>query len=705
MNYIAKSILFCIFFFASAREVQSQTYKTHHRTIRKLATVNPKQIQPDFNAQLNNLERPLPDGESIRSHIMRQKMESRKRFPIRSSNAKTNGADSNFAASPRILSTWGMKRELSNGTQFNIQGGIPNDNTLAVSDSGIVLAGINSLLYGWNIPDSSKVFTNYFISLFALGGGGPADSYYDPKIIYDEQADRFILVFLKNFDPQTNGYIVCFSTTNDPTDDWNVYFIDGNPLDNNRWTDFPAISIANDELFITGNLIVPDVSWQIGFDGSVIWQVSKEDGYAGADTLNHRVFTDIRYNGRFIRNLHPVQGARGVAQEQYFLSNRNFDVQNDTVFVLKMNSALDEEQELSIKAIRTDLPYGMPPNGRQADTDTTDATGGLQTNDARVLAALYYDEKIQYVANCINPTTGLSCIYHGFMQNPGGETSIRGRYIADEHLDFGYPNIALCGNEYCEPEAMIGFNYAAPDSFPGVAMVYFSNDSLYSDLKIIKTGENYVDRLPGAYERWGDYFGLQRWHARKNEAVLVGYYGLTSRGNGSWLAHVQSPDSSKLIATIGVNEENQPCSAIAGAEISGGIPPYSINWNNGSGSTTINGICDGETLILTVTDSRGCTTSDSLIYKASASTTGLFPNPSNALTTLRFELESDIKIKASVYDLGGRLVARIAERNAKKGLNELVFSTEPLADGIYSVRIETENSILVSERLLKATAK
>jgi hypothetical protein len=78
----------------------------------------------------------------------------------------------------------------------------------------------------------------------------------------------------------------------------------------------------------------------------------------------------------------------------------------------------------------------------------------------------------------------------------------------------------------------------------------------FSWIEIIKTGENYVDRLPGAYERWGDYFGLQRWHARKNEAVLVGYYGLTSRGNGSWLAHVQSPDSSKLIATIGVNEEN-----------------------------------------------------------------------------------------------------------------------------------------------------
>jgi hypothetical protein len=697
-----KSIYPIVFFLTLIfqAEADGQSYRTHRNTIHKIGTVSPRKLLPDFNAQLNNLEKPLPDGETVRSYVMRQKIESRKRFPLRNAQVKSSHSDSAVAPSPRILYDWGMKRQVSSGSVFNIQGGIPNDNTLAVSDSGIALAGINSLLYGWNIPDSSKVFTNYSVSLFSFAGGGMNDNYYDPKIIYDEQADRFILVFLKNFDPQTNGYIVCFSTSNDPTDDWNVYFIDGNPLDNNRWTDFPAISITKDELFITGNLIVPDVSWQIGFDGSVIWQVSKADGFAGNDTLNHRVFTDIRYEGRFIRNLHPVQGARGVADEQYFMSNRNFDVQNDTVFVLKMLSKLDEEQNLSIKALRTNLPYGMPPNGRQSDTDTSDATGGLQTNDARVLGAVYYDEKIQYVANCVNPETGLSCIYHGFVNDPGGETTIRGRYIADQYLDFGYPNIALCGNEFCEPEAMIGFNYTAPDSFPGVAMVYFSNDSLYSDLKIIKTGENYVDRLPGTYERWGDYFGMQRWHERKNEAVLIGFYGLNTRGNGSWMAHVQSPDTTKLIATIRIIDGTQTCSGTASAEISGGLPPYSVLWNGNLQSDVFNSICDGQNIRLDIQDSRGCTFSDSLIYKAQQNNTGIFPNPSSVSFALRFVLESDMPVSASIFDLSGRLVAEILNRPAKKGLNELTFSTLPLSSGNYTLRVESGNSIITTERFM-----
>lgn len=693
-------LIFLILWFAFPLHVSTQSFKTHRSTIRKIGMARPYQMLPDFNAQLINIEKPPPDGESVRSYVMRQKIESRKRFPIRHTTAKSNQSDSMHAPMPRILYDWGMKRQVSSGTVFSIQGGIPNDNTLAVSDSGIVLAGINSLLYGWNIPDSSKVFTNFSISLFSLAGGGINDNYYDPKIIYDEQADRFILVFLKNFDPQTNGYIVCFSTSNDPTDDWNVYFIDGNPLDNNRWTDFPAISITKDELFITGNLIVPDVSWQVGFDGSVIWQVSKEDGYTGNDTLTHRVYTDIRYEGRFIRNLHPVQGARGVVDEQYFLSNRNFDVQNDTVFVLKMLSKLDEDQNLSIRALRTNLSYGMPPNGRQTDTDTSDATGGLQTNDARVLGAVYYDEKIQYVANCVNPETGLSCIYHGFVQDPGGETVIRGRYIADPYLDFGYPNIALCGNEYCEPEAMIGFNYTAPDSFPGIAMVYFNNDSVYSDLKLIKTGENFIDRLPGAYERWGDYFGMQRWHVRKNEAVLIGYYGLNSRGNGSWLAHVQSPDTSKLIAAIRISTVNQSCSGVASVEISGGLPPYSVVWNEQSHSTELTSVCDGQRIRVDVSDARGCTFSDSLVYKEQNVNNGVFPNPSSISIAYRFTLDKDMPVSASIFDLSGKHVVDLLERPGTKGVNELTFSTLPLSSGNYALRLSSGSTIIGTERFV-----
>ena len=151
----------------------------------------------------------------------------------------------------------------------------------AVSNGGIVLGGINNIIWGYDLNTDTTIFPKHIKSLRQVCNGSSSANYYDPKMIYDEKADRFILVFLRDNTPQSSAFIVCFSTTNNPRDEWNVYEIDGNPLNNNRWTDFPAINITENELFITGNLIIPNVSWQVGFDGSVIWQVNKHDGFAG----------------------------------------------------------------------------------------------------------------------------------------------------------------------------------------------------------------------------------------------------------------------------------------------------------------------------------------------------------------------------------------------------------------------------------------
>ena len=118
----------------------------------------------------------------------------------------------------------------------------------------------------------------------------PFGSYYDPKVIYDKDYDRFVLVFLKNTVPATSEIIVGFSKTNNPIDGWHVYKLPGNPLSNNRWTDFPSIALTDSSLFITGNLIVPNVSWQVGFDGSVLWEMKKNLGFNGASSVNPKLY-------------------------------------------------------------------------------------------------------------------------------------------------------------------------------------------------------------------------------------------------------------------------------------------------------------------------------------------------------------------------------------------------------------------------------
>ena len=105
------------------------------------------------------------------------------------------------------------------------------------------------------------------------------------------------------------------------------------------------------------------------------------------------VYTQIKHNGRLVRNLHAVRGHDNIADRLQFLSNRNFDLQNDTIFLVTLNEG-DVDTTVDVQALVTNLPYGVPPNGKQGDTDTSDATKGLQTNDGRVLGAIQKDDWI-----------------------------------------------------------------------------------------------------------------------------------------------------------------------------------------------------------------------------------------------------------------------------------------------------------------------
>ena len=200
---------------------------------------------------------------------------------------------------------------------------VPNDNTLAISNDGLMIAGINSsyLIYDQNNDSILKratlnSLTFSFNQLLFV-------KKYDPKFIYDPNEDRFILVFLVGNNPINNHICVAFSSSNNPLDDWNVYMLTGDALGTNHWTDYPAISLTNDELFITGNLLQHNVSWQEGFYQSLIWQIDKTQGYQGNDTLDFNLWSNLKDDSIYIRNIHPVRGARELQSDhQYFLSNK-----------------------------------------------------------------------------------------------------------------------------------------------------------------------------------------------------------------------------------------------------------------------------------------------------------------------------------------------------------------------------------------------
>ena len=89
-------------------------------------------------------------------------------------------------------------------------------------------------------------------------------------------------------------------------DDWNVYMLKGDALETNHWTDYQQYHLTK-EVVITGNLLLDGVSWQLGFNQSIIWQIDKSSGYSGADSLSFNLWSDIKDDSIYIRNIHPVE--------------------------------------------------------------------------------------------------------------------------------------------------------------------------------------------------------------------------------------------------------------------------------------------------------------------------------------------------------------------------------------------------------------
>jgi len=686
------------------------SYKDKYFKIEQTTTVHPKQLSETFDAKVYNLEAPTPGGNSMKAYLAHKKQLSRKQFPIRSNRQAKKTSQ---ASNPSLGKEFGLTKISSKtGKIIQFYGGQPNDNTLAVSNDGIVLTAVNSFVYAYNLNTDTTALEKQRISLGSMAGstgGLQAPHYFDPKLIYDEEYDRFILVFLKNNNPSTNQIIVCFSTTNNPDDPWNVYELPGNPLDNDRWTDFPAVAITGEDLFISGNLIVPGEPWQVGFDGSIVWQIERSTGYDTTQVLNTKLYSNITYDDKYIRNLHIVRGAEGIADKQYMLSNRNFDLSNDTIFVMDITGNLSEgDPSLNINLGISDLKYGVPPNGRQEDTDTTDASSGLQTNDARVLAAIKIQDQIQFVSNSVNPATGLSSIYHGTIKNLDNP-EITANFIASNYKDFGYPNIAWTGNEDCDIETIIAFNHTSPTDYAGISCVYYGNDKSYSDIIIMKEGENYVDRFTSSssngYERWGDYFGLQRKYNEGNKVYSFGFYGTENYRNTGWCNEIISPDTNILSISQLRTNSAALCEQTVEVTAVGGIAPYEYTWDGyPNNHTNISPtLCADDSVMVQVSDARGCvltkTYHSEIIESTQASAP--YPNPFSDQVAIQFVMAEKTDVSASIFDVQGRLIHVIYDRVVKAGQNELVFSLAPLTPGEYLLKIYSGSKEILTERIIK----
>ncbi len=269
-------------------------------------------------------------------------------------------------------------------------------------------------------------------------------------------------------------------------------------------------------------------------------------GYNGED-LGSVLWKDIEVDGINIRNLCPVTSAdEDLESNLYFLSNRNFAVENDTFFMVELTGGInDPNATVNIDVVLSDVNYGVPPDGRQPFKS-------LQTNDARVLEAIYLNDEIQFVGNSRNLTNNFAGIYHGSIFNVSGSKDLTLEHIHGDTDDYGYPGISWTGYDDSEFDVIISMSHAGPNRNPGNSCMYYRPGEGYSNPVTIKEGETFIDMLNGTTQRWGDYSGSQRRYDKPGEVWVSASYGI-NESNFTWIGHVARPDYVSSVENINLD--------------------------------------------------------------------------------------------------------------------------------------------------------
>lgn len=327
---------------------------------------------------------------------------------------------------------------------------------------------------------------------------------FDPKVIYDQFEERFVMVWLSQSDADREAYfLISVSDDSDPLGEWYNYLIPTHIIgenDTESWGDYQGVGYNSQAIFITSN--------QFAFDGGFQYArlsiVPKAPLYGGStEAFEYIDFWDFRYphNTRYnIFNIRPVI-MLDESDDYYFVHTAN---SNTNYYVLiKLTGMANWEPEFESKLIDV-TPYGPPPKADQLGGSTLDIeNGGAALKNEPV----YQDGKLYITHAVSNPEyTSYSAIRYAVIDVETEQPIEQITYGANKYWHF-YPAVMVDDQE----NVAITFSRSGLDEYIGAFYISKEVGSETGFEKTITLSEgraNYVKDYGSERNRWGDYMGI-----------------------------------------------------------------------------------------------------------------------------------------------------------------------------------------------------
>lgn len=342
---------------------------------------------------------------------------------------------------------------------------------------------------------------------------------YDPNVIYDEEADRWILAYDKGAATIDGGYCLLASQSGDPTGNWYEYFFPFN--DNSAWMDFPQAGVGDSHIYVGANMFDYNAPFYSFVEGR-IFAFDKADLYAGAGVAAIERGLGSGATTPQPLHLHGYQNGTwpNHGNSHYFLT----DPFTGSTYALRRWNPINN----SLTLVGT---VDLGP-GNQVLSVPQNGSGQLRANDWRPLDFEYRNGYgwTAMTVSC-NPGSGaVNCIRWAQINLNNGNVGPAGvgTYGSNGQYRF-FPDLVA---NACDDMA-VGYTRSNSSSFPSIWVTGRQGSApggiLQPEIQL-KAGEiAYTDFSNAPLMRWGDYTGMTIDPFGKT----VWYFGQYSKNTGS----------------------------------------------------------------------------------------------------------------------------------------------------------------------------
>ena len=443
------------------------------------------------------------------------------------------------------------------GTNFlgnEMFGGTPPDNSMAVSNGGIIVSADNATIeiYDGDAADPYLSTLTSHSDFFSFLNPSPTGSLYDPKVLYDSDADRFIYLILHGTSSAQSELLICFSQSNNPAQDgWWVYRIQGNQGHAGSWFDYPNIAVSNNEFYVTGNMFTDAGD----FSGNVLFQIEKNACYQGGN-INYQYWSNVVGQGNETAfTMVPLSwGQQGnYGPGVIFVANETSEP-SDRIMVFDLTNDMSASDETI--------------NAYDANTSAFDVGGNAAQNGSNILLDIG-DNRIQngfYLNGNIHLvfTGDIGQGWNGIHYKRIDVTNMAvqsSTYGLQGTFDYCYPAVASSGSTPLDKSVTIGFLRSGQTIFPEFRAVNCDHDMQWSSSTEIKAGQDHVNILGGNPNRWGDYSGISRRNGANRTVWASGCYGQSGNHfgvNNGWNAWIAELTDGNAPASLNPSSDQSP---------------------------------------------------------------------------------------------------------------------------------------------------